>query len=137
MFASVSIWGVILGAVSAMAVGVIWDTPFVFGKQWSKGMGVSDKAMNENRAKVMPILVLGSLITAYALSLLTVYLHSFAGSSWVKAGIEAGFLAAIGFAGTALVVHGVFDPRAKKVMYINLGNRVVTLVIMGFIVGAL
>ena len=92
MFASVSIWGILLAAVSAMALGVIWYSPFVFGKTWSKGMGVSDKEMNENRAKVMPILVVGSLITAYALSLLTVYLHSYTGGSWVKAGIEAGLL---------------------------------------------
>jgi hypothetical protein len=136
MFATINWWGVILGALSAMVIGVIWYSPFLFGKQWTKAMGVSEKEMNSGRAKAMPILVLGSLLTAYALSLVTIYLQNFQDSGFVKAGFEAGLLAAAGFAGTALVVHGVFDPRSKKTLYINLGNRLVTLAMMGLIVGA-
>jgi len=136
MFASVSVWGVILGGLSAIAVGIIWYSPFLFGKQWGKALGVSEKEMSQDRAKVMPILVIISLLTAYVLSLFTVYFQHFTNDSWVMSGFDTGLLAWVGLAGTALVAHDVFDPRPKSKLYINLGNRLVTLLVMGLIVGA-
>ena len=136
MFASVSVWGVILGGLSAIAVGIIWYSPFLFGKQWGKALGVSEKEMSQDRAKVMPILVIISLLTAYVLSLLTVYFQHYTNDSWVMSGFDTGLLAWVGLAGTALVAHDVFDPRPKSKLYINLGNRLVTLLVMGLIVGA-
>jgi hypothetical protein len=135
MFATVNWWGVVLAALAAMVIGVIWYSPYLFGKQWSKAMGVSEKEMNNGRAKAMPVLILGSLVTAYALSLLTIYLQNYTEDGFVKSGFEAGLLAAVGFAGTALMVHGIFDPRSRKTMYINLGNRLITLVVMGLVIG--
>ena len=136
MFASVSVWGVILGGLSAIAVGIIWYSPFLFGKQWGKALGVSEKEMSQDRAKVMPILVIISLLTAYVLSLLTVYFQHYTNDSWVRSGFDTGLLAWVGLAGTALVAHDVFDPRPKSKLYINLGNRLVTLLVMGLIAGA-
>jgi len=136
MFASVSVWGVILGGLSAIAVGIIWYSPFLFGKQWGKALGVSEKEMSQDRAKVMPILVIISLLTAYVLSLFTVYFQHFTNDSWVMSGFDTGLLAWVGLAGTALVAHDVFDPRPKSKLYINLGNRLVTLLVMGLIAGA-
>lgn len=136
MFASVSVWGVVLGGLSAMVIGMLWYSPFLFGKQWGKGLGVSEKEMNKDRAKAMPILIIASFLTAYVLSLFTVYFSDFTGDGGVMSGFDTALLAFIGFAATAMVVHGVFDPRSKKVLYINLGNRLVTLVVMGLIVGA-
>jgi hypothetical protein len=51
-------------------------------------------------------------------------------------GFDTAVLVWLGFAGTALVAHDVFDPRPKSKLYINLGNRLVTLVVMGLIIGA-
>ncbi len=139
MFAPVSIWGVLVGAISAMIVGAIWYGP-LFGKEWSKLTGVSDKAMKAVRPKVMPIIVVVSLLSAYALSLVTVYLHSYLhttghSTGWVVAGLEASLVAGIGFAMTAVFAHGVFH-EDKKLTWINATNRIVTFVIMGLIVGA-
>lgn len=136
MFPSVSIWGVVLGGLSAMVVGMLWYSPFLFGKQWSKAMGISDKQMNDGRAKVMPVLVLVSLLTSYVLSLFTVYFQHYTGKGWVASGLHTALLAWVGLAATALVAHDVFDPRPKSKLYINLGNRLVTLVVMGLIIGA-
>lgn len=135
MFPSVSIWGVVLGGLSAMVVGMLWYSPFMFGKQWGKALGVTDKQMNEGRAKVMPVLILVSLLTAYVLSVFTVYLQHYTGKSWIMSGFDTAILAWLGFAATALVAHDVFDPRPRSKMYINLGNRLATLVVMGLIVG--
>jgi hypothetical protein len=136
LYAHVSVWGWVLGGLSAIVVGMIWYSPFLFGKEWTKAMGVNEKEMAKGRAKVMPILVIVSLLTAYVLSLFTVYLHSYVGNSWMMAAFDASVLAWVGFAGTAVVAHGVWDPRPKSALYINLGNRLATLVVMGLIIGA-
>jgi hypothetical protein len=135
VFPSVSVWGWVLGGLSAMVVGMIWYSPFLFGKQWGEALGVSEKQMNKDRAKVMPVLVAVSLLTAYVLSIFTVYFMRYTGKAAMMSGFDAAILAFVGFAGTALVAHDVFDPRPKSKMYINLGNRLVTLVVMGLIIG--
>ena len=136
LYAHVNVWGWILAGLSAIVVGIIWYSPFLFGPAWSKAAGMSEVEMSKDRAKVMPILLIISFLTAYVLSLFTVYLHSYLGDSWMTAALDTAFLAWIGLAGTALVAHGVWD-KGRNALYINLGNRLVTLVVMGLIIGAL
>ena len=136
VFPSVSVLGWVLGGLSAMVVGMIWYSPFLFGKQWGEALGVSEKQMNKDRAKVMPVLIVMSLLTAYILSVFTAYFMRYTGKSAVMSGFDTAVLAFAGFAGTALIAHDVFDPRPRAKMYINLGNRLITLVVMGLIIGA-
>jgi hypothetical protein len=136
MFAHVSVIGVILAAASAMVVGTLWYSPVVFGRQWMRAIGLSDKEMGKRANVAMPIMVIISLLTAYVLSLFTIYFHSAVGGSWWEAGINVSLLVWLGFALTTIVAHGVFEPRDKKVVYINAGNRLVTLFVMGLIIAA-
>jgi hypothetical protein len=119
-----------------MVVGMLWYSPMLFGKEWSKITGVTDKVMKAKRNAVMPVLVLISLVTAYALSLFIVYFHYFSGCSWFVSGIDTSLIAGVGFGATAVFAHGVFEPRDTKLLYINAGNRIVTLLIMGMIIAA-
>jgi hypothetical protein len=135
MFVHVSVWGVILAAVAGMIVGTVWYHPSVFGKAWMKAIGQTEKGMKERMNKVMPVLVLASLVTAYALSLVTTYLSSFTLGSPLSTAIEASLLVGFGFGATAVVAHGVFEPRPMSVIYINVGNRVATLLAMGLVIG--
>jgi hypothetical protein len=136
MFASVSTWGWILGGLSAIVIGIIWYSPFLFGKQWGKALGVTEAQMAKGRAKVMPVLLLVSFLTAYILGQFIVFYQNYTGDGWMTSGINVALLAFVGLAGTALVAHGVFDPRPKSALFINLGNRLATLLAMGLIIAA-
>ncbi|HET7827482.1 MAG TPA: DUF1761 domain-containing protein [Candidatus Saccharimonadales bacterium] len=136
MFAHVSLLGVLLSALSAMVIGTIWYHQAVFGKRWMKAIGLTEAVMKERANAALGMLVIVSLVTAYALSLVTRYLHEYTGDSGVKVGVEAALLVGIGFGVTTILAHGVFEPRDKDVLYINLGNRLVTLLAMGLIIGA-
>jgi hypothetical protein len=135
MSVHVSILGVLVAAVSAMIVGYVWYSPALFGRQWMKIIGVSDKDMKRDMPQAMPLLVVASLLTAYVLARFTVLTHSYHGGSWVVAGLDTALWAWVGLAATTVVAHGVFDPRSKKAFYINIGNRFVTLILMGLIIG--
>jgi hypothetical protein len=136
MFANVSVVGVLLAAISAMIVGTIWYSKAVFGGQWMSMMGISDKDMKKGMAQAMVWLVGISLVTAFVLAQFIVYVHAYMGGSWLAAGFETALWAWLGLAATAIFAHGVFDPRDKKVLYINAVNRLVTLLVMGLIIGA-
>lgn len=136
MFAHVSVWGVLLAALSAMVIGTIWYSKQAFGAVWMKATGLSDKDMQNRFGTAMPLLVIMSLLTAYVLSLFIVYFHAYVGGSWLMAGFDTAVWAWLGFAGTALWAHGVWEPKREKLLYVNIGNRLVTLVVMGLILGA-
>lgn len=135
MFTNISIIGVLVAAVSAMVIGTIWYSPALFGKPWMKALGTTDEDMKRKMPEAMVWLVIVSLLTAYVLAHFIVYVHSYVGGSSVMAGFETALWAWLGLAATAIFAHGVFDPRDKKVLYINAGNRLVTLVAMGLILG--
>ncbi len=136
MFAHVSIWGILLAAVAAMIVGTAWYSSALFGKTWMKAIGTTEKDMSQRMGTTMPLLIIVSLVTAYALSLITAYLQHYTGGSGFGAAVDTSLLAGIGFGATAVFAHGAFEPRDKKVMYINAGNRIVTLLVMGLVIGA-
>jgi len=133
----VSLLGVVLATASALPVGMAWYSPALFGKPWSKITGITDKDMKDRMSTAMPIIIGAALLTAYTLAHFMVYAHAYNGGSWVSAGVVTGFWAGVGLAGTAVFAHGAFEKRDKKVLVINAANRVVTLVIMGLILGLL
>jgi hypothetical protein len=131
-----SIIGIILSVVSSMVIGMAWYNPTLFGKQWMKIVGLTEADMKKRMGGIMVGIVLVALITAYVLSIFIAYTHGYLGGSWLKAGLISSLLAWVGFAATTIFAHGLFEPRDKKVLYINAGNRLVTLVAMGLILGA-
>lgn len=136
MITHISIWAVILAALSAMVIGMIWYAQSVFGGVWSKATGVTAKDMQKNFPMAMPMLIVVSLVTAYVLALFVKYFHFYHGGSWYKAGIYTALLAWVGLAGTALLAHEAFEKRPKSIVFVNLGNRLVTLLVMGIIIAA-
>jgi hypothetical protein len=135
MSVHISLWGVLVSAISAMIIGTIWYSPAVFGKQWMKIIGLTDKDMKKSVNAVMTMMVVVSLLTAYVMAHFIVYTHAYAGGSWVSAGIQTALWAWLGISLTTILAHGLFEPRDKKVLYINAGNRLVTLLAMGLIIG--
>jgi hypothetical protein len=131
-----SVIGITLAVISSIIVGMFWYNSAVFGKRWMKIVGLSEADMKKGMARIMPGVILVALITAYVLSIFIAYTHGYLGGSWLRAGFVSSLLAWVGFAATTVFAHGLFEPRDKKVLYINAGNRLVTLVAMGLILGA-
>ena len=136
MEVDVSVTGIILAAASVVVVGSVWYSDKMFGKQWKKIIGLKDADMKKAMGPAMGWMVVVSLLTAYVLDHFINYIHNFETDiSWVSAGFWAGFWVWLGFGLTTIIAHGVFEPRDKKVMWIHAGNRLVTLLVMGLILG--
>ncbi len=125
---SINIVAVIVAAVAAFAVGAVWYGP-LFGKKWQKIVGLSDKQLQDGQAKVFGGAFVLTFIMAVALAM-------FIGDNDVVYGLCAGLAAGVGIVATAFGVNYLFEHRSLDFYFVNAGYNVVTLAIIGAILGA-
>lgn len=132
MIESVSLnWGAILIAgVINMALGTLWYSPMVFGASWMKLVGV--KEMKPDPKKLAAMFVTALLI-AMALTHFVVY----AGANTFAMGMQVGVLIAVGFVALVGISSTLASGTSWKLLAINAGYWVVSLAIMGGVLGAL
>ena len=131
----ISAVGILVASLAAMAVGAIWYSNKLFGKTWMAGVGITDKQMKKGMKKALYEMALLSVITSYVMTLLINHAHDFSNTSWLSAGIMTGLWVGLGIGVTTVLSHGILDPRRKQVLWINAGNRLITLLVMGAVLG--
>ena len=112
-------------------IGFGWYAPPVFGKTWQEAAGVEADPAQMPRALVVQ--AIGDLIMAYILT--RVIGHY--GAENLVAGAFVGFMMWLGFIAPLLAGSIVFERRPMNYAYVNGGFNLVTLVVMGAIIGVL
>ncbi|MEP2025166.1 MAG: DUF1761 domain-containing protein [Reichenbachiella sp.] len=124
-------WGsVTLAAISSFLVGGIWYGP-LFGKAWMQAFNFTEKDLkSRNIPKTFGLSLLLAFIAAITLDM-------FIGTEATFAfGAMAGFLAGFGWVATMLGILYLFEMQSLKAYLINAGYCVVSLTLMGLILGA-
>lgn len=127
--------GVILATVSAMVVGSIWYSKSLFGGEWTKATGMSDASMKKAMPKAMPQLLIAAFLTAFVLAHVAFMWSQFYNYSFFKSAIVTAFWLWLGISATTLAAHEAFDERRKKLLWVNIGNRFATYMVMALIIG--
>ncbi|GAA3980781.1 DUF1761 domain-containing protein [Mucilaginibacter dorajii] len=122
---------VVVAALSAFLVGGIWYSPVMFQKSWMTASNLSqDELKTGNKAKIFGMTAVFSLVMAANLAAFLATPTT--NLSW---GATAGSLAGIWtFASIAIV--GLFELKSWRWIFINGGYSLVSLTIMGAILGA-
>lgn len=125
---------VILAMLSSMVVGFIWYTPRVFGKLWMRLTGV---VPGENGGAVRPIIVtvVVSFITAWVLAGAADISFHFYGGSFLGNAIWTAVILWAGFTAARFITHDQFDKRPWRLTVLNCAHELVTIAIMGLIIG--
>lgn len=124
-------WAVLVCAISNLALGALWYSPFLFYKAWMKeNKFTEDDIKKVNPAKTYSITLLISVIISYNLAF-------FLGDdktdmAW---GTTAGFLAGFGFSALIFSVVALFEQRSWKYILINGGYITIYFTLIGFILG--
>jgi hypothetical protein len=124
---------VFAAAIANVAIGTAWyNAPFAFNRIWLKSIGKTAEQVAGEFSVLNPLgALVGSLVTAFVLAVLA----SWTGAKTLLQGAFVGLLAAVGFAATTSGIKDLFEGRSGKLWLINAGHDVVTLVIMGAIIG--
>jgi hypothetical protein len=137
---AINYWGVLAAAVASMIVGGVWYAQGVFGKTWAKLAGLKldgGKPTPQNMAPLLAIQFVASLVTAYILAHFVWFVHYFTQDTWITDGINTALWVWLGFVASRLLTHDLFEGRRKKLTLLNIAHEVVTLVVMGLVIGVL
>jgi hypothetical protein len=126
---------IFLASAASLAVGSVWYSKFAFGGSWMQMVGLTEEKAKEKMVSAVIGMFLLSLLMGYMLSHVTYMSMNTFGYSAQVAGISSAFMMWIGFVLPTLKGTGLFEQRRKKLMLINLGNWLVTLLVMGAIIG--
>jgi len=121
---------VIVAAVVKFLIGWGWYSPALFGKQWQE---LNKMTAADVQAGMVPALIaeaIGDLIMAYILARFVGH-YGFG----FGIGILVGFMAWLGFVATVLANQIFYERKPQQLVVINGGYILVSLVIMGAIVG--
>jgi hypothetical protein len=120
---------VIVAAVVKFLIGWGWYSPIGFMKQWQAVTKVPADAMTGMTTGMIAEAV-GDLVMAYILArFVAVFGSGFGG------GILVGFMAWLGFVAPFLANQLYFEKKPQQLVVINGGYALVSLIIMGAIVG--
>jgi len=140
MTVPVNYLAVFVAAIVSMVVGFIWYSPILFAAPWMKLMGYTPESMKKDQqrlGKIYTISFVLSLITAYILShVMTFSMNYFQGSySFVSTGVITAFWMWLGFVFPVQMTDALFGGRPGKLIAINTGYQLASLLGMGITLG--
>ena len=133
-FDGVNYLAVLAAVVLNMALGALWYSPILFGRPWMAVHGFTEESIKES----------GGAGTGYAVSVIVSVVLAFAvalvaeatGSDTAVEGLLLGLLLGVGFVATTAGVNYVFESRPRKLYLINVGYPVVSIALIGLLIGA-
>ncbi len=122
---------IIVAALSAFMVGGIWYSKSLFGNAWMADSNLTiEQIQTGNKGKIFGFTAVFSLIMAVNLGMFLADAKT--DLSW---GATAGFLAGV-WTFSAIAIHSLFELKSWRYIFINGGYSVVSLTLMGTIIGA-
>ncbi len=123
---------VVAAAVSAFVVGGLWYSPLLFGAAWMRANHFTeDQVAGFSKARMFGWSFPLFLIMAANLAIFLADPKT----DWIW-GMTAGALAGVGWVAPAIAVVGLFENKSWLYITINAGYNMVTLTLMGLILGA-
>jgi hypothetical protein len=127
---------VLLAAVSSMVVGAIWYAKPVFGTRWMRLTNLDDEKLRGSAVLPLIITFVVSFFTAAVLAgSAAIAQHFYEGSFFLNAVLTAVILW-IGFTASRMITHDLFERRNPSLTTLNLAHELITVVVMGLIIGA-
>jgi hypothetical protein len=127
---------VLLAAVSSMVVGAVWYAKPVFGTRWMRLTNLTDEKLKGTAVLPLIITFVVSFFTAAVLAGSAAIAQHFYQGSFLLNAVLTSVILWIGFTASRMITHDLFERRAATLTTINLAHELVTVVVMGLIIGA-
>ena len=135
-FSSINWLAVLVCVLASMVIGSVWFNPKTFFPAWWQAIGKDgEPGMNGNMGLTWALTVLASLVQAVFISLMVTAMGKLTGGATLVSGMTTGFLLWLGFVVPSSLTNKIFSNQFKA-WFIEMGNHLVTFVVMGAILGA-
>jgi hypothetical protein len=128
-FQNVNWLGILIASVSAFMLGFVWYS-LLFQKRWMKENGFTEESLKDSN--MLKIFGLSFLLMVFAAFILALFIGAGRGMMF---GTMAGFHAGIGWVFTFMGVTYLFERKSLALFLINAGYSVLSLTIMGLVIG--
>ena len=131
----INIFAVLLAAVAAFALGLLWYSPVLFSSVWMKVHGFTEDRIRDFRrssSRAYTVIVVCYLVMALMFALLV----SYTGVTTVLGGIWLGFVVWLGFAFTIGLAGSIFSEKTVSAFLIDASYQLAYLLLMGAILGS-
>ncbi|KIS28909.1 hypothetical protein TV39_01930 [Arthrobacter sp. SPG23] len=135
MIPEINIWAVVLATLSSMVVGSVWYTPKVFGNYWMKLAKVTPSGDAKDAVKPILITLVVSFVSALVLAGSAAISQHFYGGNFLANTLITAVILWAGFTASRFITHDAFDGRPAGLTVLNCAHELVTLVVMGLIIG--
>lgn len=138
---SINWLAVLVAGISSFVVGGIWYSPGLFGKAWMKDSNLTEEEIRKgNKGKIFGFTLIFSLIMACNLAMFLADSpancpEGCAQHTDITWGTIAGLLTGI-WTFCAIAIHSLFELKGWRVILINGFYSLVSLTLMGAILGA-
>ena len=137
---TVNYLAVLIAAVASMALGFLWYSPMLLGKPWMKLKGYTEEGLKSAQKQMGPLYGVSffvALITAYVLSHVMALSTNFYHYPAVQTGLTSGFWMWLGFVMPVQVTAAIFGDKNWKLLGLDTGYQLVSLLAMGVVLGLL
>ncbi|WLQ08496.1 DUF1761 domain-containing protein [Arthrobacter oryzae] len=135
MIPEINIWAVLLATLSSMVVGSVWYTPKVFGNYWMKVANVTPSGEAKDAVKPILITLVVSFVSALVLAGSAAISQHFYGGNFLANTLITAVILWAGFTAARFITHDAFEGRPAGLTVLNCAHELVTLVVMGLIIG--
>ena len=126
-------WAVIVATIIRLVVGSVWYSPVAFVKPWQKLTGVTPESMRAGLGKAIGVDIVMSLIMSFVLFHAVMY--ATASAPTLLTGIGVGIVNWLGFVLATHLPLWAYENRSFKLISINMGSNLVSLILMGALFG--
>jgi hypothetical protein len=126
---------IVVAAIAAFALGALWYSRTLFGRQWMAAHGHTPEklaAMQSSMGKTYAF----SFITYLIMAMVIALLMGLTGGNSVVQGIVIAVLAWLGFGFTIGLNSNLFSDKPATAFMIDAGYQFVHVIVMGAIIGA-
>jgi hypothetical protein len=119
-------WQIALAVLAYFAIGALWYSPALFGRQWARELGKKMGEMGDPRNAM--------IVTFLAMVLLILIEACFVSATATDTPLRGAFLGAklwLGFVATTALINNVFQNGSRRLYLIDQGYHLVGLVLAG------
>lgn len=131
---------VLAAAIVSMGIGFLWYSEAVLGKPWMKEKGITKEAIKKEQKEMGKYYALSfvlALITAYILSHVMVFSENYFHMSPLTTGLMSGFWMWLGFMMPVQATATIFGGKNWKLLGIDTGYQLASILAMGVVIGLL